>query len=138
MTSKITNNDISPFASVKEFYKKCINLSEIDLLDTAPLFDVMNKFGSWPILDLNWNENGFHWQKTLDEFFEHGFNTNYLMEFYIGVDDRNTTKNIIHVSQLFQNDEYNDKYYDFLKEGLTNEKIKAYYEYIVEITDQSV
>ena len=138
MTSKITNNDISPFASVKEFYKKCINLSEIDLLDTAPLFDVMNKFGSWPILDLNWNENGFHCQKTLDEFFEHGFNTNYLMEFYDGVDDKNTIKNIIHVSQPFQNDEYNDKYYDFLKEGLINEKIKAYYEYMVEIPDQSV
>lgn len=133
-TSNITNDDISPFVTVKEFYKKCINRTEIDLLQTAPLFEVMNKFGSWPILDPNWNEDDFHWQKTLEEFFKHGFHTNYLLEFSVGIDDRDTTKNIIVVSQPLVNDEYNDKYYDFLQEGIANENIKAYFEYMVELT----
>ena len=134
VTSAITNNDISPFVAVKEFYKKCINRSEIDLLEAAPLFEVMKKFGSWPILEPSWNESDFQWQKTLDDFFEHGFNTHYLLEFSVVVDERDTTKKIVQVSQPWVNDEYNDLYYDILQEGLANEKIKAYYEYMVELT----
>ena len=134
LISTITEDDISPFVVVKEFYKKCINRTEIDLLESAPLFEVMNKFGSWPILNQNWNENEFQWQKTLDDFFEQGFNTDYLLEFYVVVDERDTTKKIVQVSQPWVNDEYNDLYYDILQEGLANEKIKAYYEYMVELT----
>ncbi|CAO1430048.1 unnamed protein product [Diamesa tonsa] len=134
LTSTITSDDISPFVTVKEFYKKCINRTEIDLLEAAPLFEVINKIGSWPILNQNWNDNDFHWQKTLDEFYEHGFNTNYLLELSVYVDDRDATKNIIYVSQPWLNNEYNEMYYDFLQEGIANEKIKAYYEYMVELT----
>lgn len=134
VTSDITQNDIRPFVIVKEFYKKCYNRTEIDRLGTKPLFEVIDKFGGWPILNTNWNDNDFHWQQTLDGFFEHGFTTHFLLEFFIGVDDRNTSKNIIYVSQPLVNDEYNDLYYDFLEEGLANEKIEAYYEYMVELT----
>ena len=134
VTSDITPDDISPFVLVKEFYKKCYNRTEIDLLGSKPLFDIIKKFGGWPVLNPNWNENDFHWQQTLDDFFEHGFITNFLLEFFISVDDRNTKKNIIYVSQPLKNVDYNEMYYDVLEEGLANEKIESYFEYMVELT----
>ncbi|CAO1411707.1 unnamed protein product [Diamesa hyperborea] len=134
VTPDITQDDISPFVMVKKFYKKCFNRTEIDLLGSKPLFKVIDQFGGWPVLDPNWNESNFHWQETLDNFFEYGFITNFLLAFFIGIDDRNTSKNILYVCQPLKNDDYNDMYYDFLEEGLANEKIEAYFEYMVELT----
>ena len=134
VASDITPDDISPFVIVKDFYKKCYDRTEIDRLGSKPLFDIINKFGGWPVLNPNWNENDFHWQQSLDDFFEHGFTINFLLAMFIDVDKRNSTKNILYVCQPLKNSDYNDMYYDFLEEGLVNENIEAYFEYMVELT----
>lgn len=134
VVSKVTEKDIHPFIVVKEFYQKCIDRPEIDELSSKPLIKAMDQLGGMPILTPNWNESGFNWEKTSNEMVDVGFVTDYLVEMSIDVDPRNLSKNIIWIHQPYKNFYYNLNYYDFLQEGLGNLKIKAYYDYMLELT----
>ena len=135
VTSSVSKKDINPFIVVKEFYQKCINRSEIDQLKSEPLIKVINQLGGMPIITTNWNESTFNWEKTANDFVDSGFVFDYLVEMSMDVDPRNVSRNMIWVHQPLKNFYYNTNYYDFLQEGLANEKIKAYFEYMIELME---
>lgn len=134
VVSNVTKNDIDPFIVVKKFYQKCIDRPEIEELNSEPLLKVMKQLGGMPILTPNWNESAFKWEKTANEMVDVGFVTDYLVEMSIDVDPRNISKNIIWIHQPYMNFDYNLYYYDSLQQGLGNIEIKAYYDYMLELT----
>ncbi|CAO1411663.1 unnamed protein product [Diamesa serratosioi] len=134
VTDKEMKDDIKPYVIVKEFYKLCFDRETIDKLGTSPLMKVIEKVGGWPILDQNWKEEEFRWSQTTDSLLDHGFVNDYLVEMSMRVDGRNKSKQILRIHQPFINYSYNDLYYDFLQEGLANDKIEAYFEYMMELT----
>ncbi|CAO1409759.1 unnamed protein product [Diamesa tonsa] len=134
VTEKKLTTDIKPFVLVKEFYKKCSDRETIDNLEAIPLMQLMKNLGGWPILEQSWNEDEFQWNETSKLFISHGFIEDYLVEMSMSVDVRNNSKHILRIHQPLMNYSYNILYYTFLKEGLTNDKIKAYFEYMLELT----
>lgn len=135
VTSQITDKDINPFIVVKEFFQKCFNRTEIDGLKADPLMNVMKQLGGMPLLTAGWNESVFNWEETANEMVDLGFVTDYLVEMSMDVDKRNVSRNIIWFHQPYKNYLYNIDYYDFLQEGLENLKIKAYFDYMLELMD---
>lgn len=133
VVSSVSEKDIDPFIVVKKFYQKCINRKEINLLNHEPLLKVMNQLGGMPILTSNWNETAFIWEEAANEMVNVGFVTDYLVEMTIDVDPRNVSRNIIWIHQPYKNFYYNFNYYDFFQEGLANNKIAAYFEYMIEL-----
>lgn len=136
VSSNITDKDIEPFTVVKKFFQKCINRAEIDGLNGEPLMKVMSQLGGMPILTPNWNESDFNWEQKANEMVDIGFVTDYLIEMSIDVHPENQSKNIIWIHQPYKNFHYNFKYYDFIQEGLDNKVIKAYYDYMVDLTSK--
>ena len=134
VTEKTLKTDIQPFITVKEFYKKCIDRETIDNLGTSPLMKLIEQLGGWPVLNENWNADEFQWSQTTDSIFNRGFINDYLVQMSMVVDVRNNSRNILRVHQPLVNLSYNHLYYAFLKEGLANDKIKAYFEYMLELT----
>lgn len=135
VTSKISDKDINPFIVVKEFYQKCFNRTEIDGLKADPLMNVMKQLGGMPLLTAGWNESVYNWEETANDMVDLGFVSDYLVEMSMDVDKRNVSRNIIEIHQPYKNYYYNSDYYDFLQEGLGNDKIKAYFDYMLELMD---
>lgn len=76
----------------------------------------------------SWNENQFDWIETTKRFRQHGFNINYLIDFQISTNIKNTTSRIIYLDQasigLFR---------EFLILGIEENAVKAYYNYAVDM-----
>lgn len=54
--------------------------------------------GGWPVLDGDsWDPSSFTWKDTTYRFKEEGFSIDYLLDFSITTDYKNSTKRIIDV-----------------------------------------
>lgn len=54
--------------------------------------------GGWPVLDGDsWDPSNFTWKDTTYRFKEEGFSIDYLLDFSITTDYKNSTKRIIDV-----------------------------------------
>ena len=64
----------------------------------APLQNTLKKFGGWPVLDGDrWLEDDFDWRSLIYKFRNIGYPFNYLIDFSIGVDLKNSTKRVLGV-----------------------------------------
>ena len=63
-----------------------------------PLEEILNEFGGWPVVvGDNWDESSFEWIEILYKFNRFGYSINFLMSFYVTVDQKNSTARIIDV-----------------------------------------
>ena len=63
-----------------------------------PLQDILKEFGGWPVVvGDNWDESSFEWIEILYKFNRFGYSINFLMSFYVTVDQKNSTARIIDV-----------------------------------------
>ncbi|XP_033724972.1 endothelin-converting enzyme homolog isoform X2 [Pecten maximus] len=85
---------------MKTYYNTCMDTDAIDKLDTQPVIDVINKFGSWTISNTSkpWDQNTWNFMDTLVKIATTGLNDP-LLSMGVGNDDRNNSVNIINIQQ---------------------------------------
>jgi neprilysin len=91
----IQDNEIEPFKNVKRLYKACTNTSQVELLGSQPVEDVLD----WPVLvGQNWNTpDTWTWQRAMVDSKNKGYSVSYLFSFSVSSDNKDTTKRIIRV-----------------------------------------
>lgn len=125
VTAPIDENEIEPFKNVKRLYIACMNKSEIFFLSLTtsqndiknfqikssthlayieergltPLQDIHESMGGWPVVKGDaWEEKLWTWQQSVKEFRKRGYSTDYIFDFSVGTDLKNSTRRIIDVS----------------------------------------
>lgn len=67
----------------------------------TPLLDIQEKMGGWPVVKGDeWNEKAWTWQQSVKNFRKHGYSTDYILDFSVGTDLKNSTKRIIDVRNV--------------------------------------
>uniref|UniRef100_A0A8C4QFF7 Neprilysin n=1 Tax=Eptatretus burgeri TaxID=7764 RepID=A0A8C4QFF7_EPTBU len=85
----------------KMLYRSCINESQIDKRDSEPLLNIMEDIGDWPVAQDTWDikyEN--HWRlDNILPLLTTNFGERPVIDMFVGVDDKDSSKHIIHIDQ---------------------------------------
>lgn len=94
----IDTNEIIPFQNVKRLYQACFNTALIDERGEAPVVNILNSMGGWPVVQgASWNEAAWTWQEAVADSRANGYSVSYLLSFSVSTDNRDSTKRIIRV-----------------------------------------
>lgn len=64
-----------------------------------PIEDVMKKMGGWPAVEGDsWDETKWSWQKAAIKCRRAGYSTDYVVDFSVGTDLKNSSMKIVDVS----------------------------------------
>lgn len=97
----ITSGEIAPFVNVKNLYKACMNTDEIENLASAPVLNVLNAQGGWPVVvGPSWDSAGWTWQTSVARSRIYGYSVSYFLSFSVSTDNKDSTKRIIRVSSF--------------------------------------
>ena len=89
-----------PFQMAKSVYQSCMNRAKIEELGFEPLKSVLKKLGGWPLLEgSSWDEEGFKWYEVIYRLREMGFSTDYLINFSVTTDLKNSSSRILDLDQ---------------------------------------
>ena len=75
-------------------------LAQIEIIDDAPIKEVLNSLGGWPVITPDWDEKSSSVPKleTLVATLKRKFTLGVLLEEWIGPDDKHSGANVIQVS----------------------------------------
>lgn len=121
--------EAAPFRYAKTLYKVCMNKSRIETGGEERVRSLLEKLGGWPVLEGDsWDEGSFDWRQAVYRFKKNGLSVDYIIDFSVSVDYKNTTHRIIDLDQasLALNREF------FMK-GLENRLVAAYSKYMVDM-----
>jgi neprilysin len=63
-----------------------------------PLVDIHEQMGGWPVVKGDdWDDKSWSWQQSVKNFRKHGYSTDYILDFSVGTDLKNSTRRIIDV-----------------------------------------
>lgn len=67
-----------------------------------PLLDILESLGGWPVLKGDqWDQDSsWTWVKSVGDFRQQGYSTDYFFDFSVGTDLKNSTRRIIDVRIL--------------------------------------
>eukprot|EP00093_Oithona_nana_P004800 04800.XXX_207388_208497_1 [CDS] Oithona nana genome sequencing. len=105
-----------------------MNLPKLEEIGLEPVNNILEKFGGWPVLQDDWNEDSFDWEQLVYIFRENGYSTDYLFDFSIATDLKNSTWRTIYFDQpsLGMSREY-------LIKGLEEENVRHYFNYMQKV-----
>ena len=123
--------DESPvFRMARDSYKACMDTDKIETIGLAPLKSMLHDLGGWPVLEPRdtWDEAGFSWIELVYKFRRHGYSPDYLIDFSIVTDSKNSTWRVIDIDQasLGLSREY-------LVKGLEEDRVTSYFNYMVNV-----
>ena len=96
----ITAAEPKPFRLVKSLYQSCMNQEKIEERGLATLKNILKKLGGWPLLEgENWNQEGFRWFNLVYNFREVGFSVDYMVDFSVTADLRNSSWRTLDLDQ---------------------------------------
>ncbi|TRY72219.1 hypothetical protein TCAL_03874 [Tigriopus californicus] len=124
-----TEDESSVFRMSRDTYQACMDEDRLEEIGLKPILDVLKTFGGWPaVLGDAWDESKFNWQEMLVTFRKHGYSTDYLFDFSIATDIKNSTWRTIYFDQglLGMSREY-------LIKGLADEDVRHYYNYMQKV-----
>ena len=124
-----TKNFSTVFRLAQKHYNACMDLDTLEKLGLKPLEDMLAKFGGWPVLlGDKWNEKDFDWKELIYTFRANGYSTDYLFDFSIGVDIKNSSYRTIYIDQgkLGMSREY-------LIQKPESEQVKHYYTFMQKV-----
>jgi neprilysin len=99
ITSPIDDSDIEPFKKVKKFYAACMDKETVENRGLDGINKIMESMGGWPVVKGdNWNETQWTWQKAAINCRKNGYSTDYVVDFSVGTDLKNSSTKIIDVS----------------------------------------
>jgi len=117
------------FTMARNVYKACMDLDKIEEVGLDPLKTMLKQMGGWPVLEGNtWDETKFNWIDTVYTFRSQGYSTDYLIDFSIVTDSKNSSWRVIDIDQasLGLSREY-------LINGLEDHDVNSYYNYMVSV-----
>lgn len=96
----IQSDDIVPFQNVKSLYRACMNVALIEEQGVAPVRNVIDSIGGWPVLETVWNgNNDWTWQQSVQRSRTFGYSVSNFLSFSVSTDNRNSSKRIIRVRE---------------------------------------
>ncbi|KAI5692897.1 hypothetical protein M8J75_003309 [Diaphorina citri] len=123
------DSDIKPFRLAKNYYKVCMNETQIELQGLDHMKSILKQLGGWPVLEgTSWDEGSFTWEDSVYKSRRYGYGVDYFLAFGVGVNLKNNTERVIQFDQasLGLNREY-------LVKGFDEKIVRAYYEYMLDI-----
>lgn len=73
--------------------------ARIEEIGLTHMKEIIKRMGGWPVLEgEDWDPASFTWKDTTYRFKEEGFSVDYLIDFSITTDFKNSTKRVIDVS----------------------------------------
>ncbi|XP_074496356.1 endothelin-converting enzyme-like 1 [Sebastes fasciatus] len=92
---------------VKEFYRSCVNIQEIDKLGSDPMTDVIDSCGGWDLVGAppgaaGWEREGAPLRPDFNELLyrtQGVYSTNVFFSLTVNVDDKNSSRNAIRIDQ---------------------------------------
>lgn len=100
ISEKADPNDSKPFNLAKNLYTACMNKSLIEERGLKPLLDITDSLGGWPVVKGDrWNDKSdWTWIKAVKDFRKIGYSMDYIFDFSVGIDLKNSTARTIDVS----------------------------------------
>ncbi|XP_070184000.1 neprilysin-1-like, partial [Littorina saxatilis] len=98
LEEKESLKDSNATTKAKVFYKSCMNITQINNERDAPLHDVTEDLGGWPIIKDNWDSDSFVLETVLAEI-RRGYNAPILIGCWVEADDKNSSRYIIQLDQ---------------------------------------
>lgn len=95
---------------VKEFYRSCINIQEIDKLGSEPMMDVIDSCGGWDLAGAppgaaGWETEGAAQRPDFNELLyrtQGVYSTAVFFSLTVNVDDKNSSRNAIRVGKIVE------------------------------------
>ncbi|KAL7037420.1 hypothetical protein ACKWTF_009205 [Chironomus riparius] len=119
LNNEIRDKDLRPFKLVKQFYRQCMNTSQIEQTGLEFVKKKMNLTQMWPVLSDEWTED--LWNNT--EF--HRYNVN----FFIDTDQKNTSRRTLYIGEgsigLSR---------DMLLNGFQDKIVQKYHQFMVSVS----
>lgn len=102
ISEKAAPNDSKPFILAKDLYKACMNKSLIEERGLKPLVDITNELGGWPVVTGDrWDDKSeWTWIEAVKDFRKVGYSMDYIFDFSVGIDLKNSTSRTIDVSKI--------------------------------------
>ncbi|XP_023311755.1 neprilysin-1-like [Anoplophora glabripennis] len=112
----------------KTFYNTCMDLHNIRKIGDEPIREVLNNLGGWPVTQPNWTAPAFSTEVLLGQI-RGQYNEGFLIEQWVGPDDKNSSVNIIQMDQMALALPSRDYYLKASSEG----DMVAYHKYMTNI-----
>lgn len=95
-----------PWIQVKEFYRSCVNIQEIDRLGAEPMMEVIDSCGGWDLAGAppggaGWESGSIQTRPDFNEMLYRTqglYSTGVFFSLTVNVDDKNSSRNAIRVS----------------------------------------
>jgi len=129
LEGEIKASDPKPFQMAKSVFQSCMDKETIETAGLEPLKLILKKMGGWPLLEgPAWNEEGYKWYEMTYKFRENGYSVDYLFDFSVTTDLKNSSWRILDLDQpgLGMAREY-------LMKGLEDPDVQAYQEYMQDV-----
>ncbi|XP_073976789.1 M13 family metallopeptidase neprilysin 2 isoform X3 [Rhodnius prolixus] len=131
---KIVSEPIKPdeprhLVNPKNLYKICMDKETIEERGLQDAQEIIDYFGGWPVVEGDkWDMGSFDWKEITYKFRSRGFSVDYLLDFSVTVDSKNSTTRIIELDAgaLALSRKY-------LMRGLEDRIVAAYYSYMVDL-----
>lgn len=100
ITEPAKPEESAPFTLAKVLYTACMNKTLIEQRGLKPMLDIADRLGGWPVLKGDeWDSKSeWTWVKAVHDFRREGFSMDYIWDFSIGVDLKNSLTRTIDVS----------------------------------------
>ena len=96
-------NEPAPFVLTKKLYKACMNKTLIEEDGLKSITEILTSFGGWPVLEGDkWNQGAFDWRQAIYSFRKAGYSVDYLIDFSVGIDLKNSSSRVIDVGTKFK------------------------------------
>uniref|UniRef100_A0A1A9X1W5 Neprilysin, neutral endopeptidase 2 n=1 Tax=Glossina brevipalpis TaxID=37001 RepID=A0A1A9X1W5_9MUSC len=127
---EVSDTQPKHFRLPNALYKACMNKTLIEQLGGKPIADISELLGGWPVVkgDMWDTKDKWTWQEAVKNFRRLGLSMDYIIDFSISVDFKNSTRRIIDLDQS-----YIGLSREFLVKGLNETLVKAYYDYMVDM-----
>ncbi|KAI5708639.1 hypothetical protein M8J76_000107 [Diaphorina citri] len=87
------DSDIKPFRLAKNYYKVCMNETQIELQGLDHMKSILKQLGGWPVLEGgSWDEGSFTWEDSVYKSRRYGYGVDYFLAFGVGVNLKNNTE----------------------------------------------
>jgi len=127
-------SDLDPPSTlmVKNLYKSCMNTDYIEERGLEPLKEILTQMGGWPVVDGDaWDESKFEWNKNLYTNRKLGYSIDYLFDFSVTTNIKNSTWRIIDIDQP----PLGMPSRKYLLKGFNDSDVQAYYQYQVSLAE---
>ena len=96
-------NEAKPFRMARDVYKSCMDVGKIQDLGLEPIKQILEELGGWPVLlgpNGTWtSENNYIWYEQVYKFREIGYSVDYLIDFSVTTDLKNSSWRILDLDQ---------------------------------------